>query len=91
MDNPNADAEFVPRDQAITRIPDGLYAQGDLPDHATRIIVESPPGTELWKNPEMTGYFKVVRTYYHDASSTLGRGEEVQGAFQAYSREDTQQ
>jgi hypothetical protein len=64
MGYPNTDGVFELRDQTIRRLDDGYwYAQGQFPDYQTRILVKSPPGTDLWKNVEITGYFRVMKVY----------------------------
>ena len=87
MDDPSLDGIFEARDQRVFKMTDGYwYAGGNPPDYRTRIMIKSPQGTALWKNVEMTGYFKVVRTYPR-ATSGVARGEDdSESTFQAYAR-----
>jgi hypothetical protein len=88
IDDPSADEIFEAKDQVIYRMPDGQwYAEGNPPDYRTRIMVRSPEGMEFWKNVEMTGYFKVVRTY--QAGNVSAETEDAERTFQAYARGGT--
>ena len=87
-DDPDSDGIFEARDQIVSRMRDGhWYATGNPPDYRTRIMIKSPQGTVFWKNVEMTGYFKVVRTY-PGGSSDAGT-EDSERTFQAYARGGT--
>ena len=87
-DDPNTDGIFEARNQTVSKMRDGhWYASGNPPDHRTRIMIKSPQGTDFWKNVEMTGYFKVVRTY--PAGSSNAERENSRRTFQAYARGGT--
>jgi hypothetical protein len=89
MGYPNADDVFELRDQIIKRMDDGYwYAEGRAPDYQTRIMVESPSGTALWKNVEMTGYFRVMKIFTN-ADNNASKSDaiaESDYAIQAYAR-----
>src|SRR3712207_4421849 len=88
MDDPNSDGIFEARNQTISKMHDGYwYASGNPPDHRTRIMIKSPQGTDLWKNVEMTGYFRAVRTY--PVASSSAERENSRRTFQAYARGGT--
>jgi hypothetical protein len=88
MDDPNSDGIFEARNQTVSKMHDGYwYAGGNPPDHRTRIMIKSPQSTDLWKNVEMTGYFKVVRTY--PIGSLNPERENSRRTFQAYARGGT--
>ncbi|MDQ3868522.1 MAG: hypothetical protein M3250_03080, partial [Thermoproteota archaeon] len=58
MGDPRSDGLFfITSDPNITRQSDGSW-RIDVPK--VRMNVDTPPGTELWKNVEITGYFKVI-------------------------------
>lgn len=87
-DDPNLDGIFEARNQTVSKMHDGhWYASGNPPDHRTRIMIKSPQGTDFWKNVEMTGYFKVVRTY--PVGSSNAERENSRRTFQAYARGGT--
>jgi hypothetical protein len=94
MNYPNADDVFEARDQTIKHMDDGYwYAEGLPPNYQTRIMIESPAGTDLWKNVEMTGYFRVMKTYQNAVVAGTGMNdsgadaiEESADAIQAYAR-----
>jgi len=71
MDDPSSDGIFNTTSK-LTRQIDGSWrvnAQG-LPgdrEGAVRLQVFTPPGEQEWKNVEITGYVKVVRTAGHDS------------------------
>lgn len=76
----------VSNGQKISRAPDGFwYSEGAPPEHRTRIMVKSPPGHDPWLNVEITGYFKVERTFGHEPEES---GDD-QNTFQAYARGGT--
>lgn len=87
---PPADDIFEVRDQTIKRLDDGYwYAEGNPPDFQTRILIKSPEGMELWKNVELTGYFRVLKTYgVAPLGNESARDEpsEADYAIQAYAR-----
>jgi hypothetical protein len=88
-DDPSSDGIFEAKDQKVSRMLDGhWYASGNPPDYRTRIMIKSPQGTAFWKNVEMTGYFKVVRTYPRGDTGEA-RAEDSESTFQAYARGGT--
>jgi hypothetical protein len=71
MDNPlTADNLFYGTfDRNITRQEDGSWR---VNGSAVRLNVITPPGAEVWKNVEITGYAKVVGTVSSSSSASLG-------------------
>jgi hypothetical protein len=72
MKNPANDSLFTigtGKDDNITRQNDGSWR---IAYQKVRMSVDTPPGTPMWKNVEITGYAKVNSLFPHDANSKVG-------------------
>jgi hypothetical protein len=70
MDDPNSDKEFY-TDATLEKQSDGSWRvsgeERELDQRGQiRLEVHTPKGKEPWKNVEMTGYAKIVKTTGHD-------------------------
>jgi hypothetical protein len=72
MKNPANDSLFAigtGKDDNITRQSDGSWR---IAYQKVRMSVDTPPGTPMWKNVEITGYAKVNSLFPHNANSKVG-------------------
>jgi hypothetical protein len=72
MKNPANDSLFTigtGKDDNITRQSDGSWR---IAYQKVRMSVDTPPGTPMWKNVEITGYAKVNSLFPHNANSKVG-------------------
>lgn len=82
MDEPE-DGTFDPR-TAIEKQEDGSWRVSghDNGKYQVRMNVYTPEGAEEWKNVEITGYAKIVRTTGHSSSA----GSDLENVLQWYAR-----
>jgi len=85
MDKP-ADGVFDPR-ASIEKEPDGSWRVSghDNGKYQVRMNVYTPKGEEEWKNVEITGYAKVVRTVGHEPHES-----DINNVLQWYGRSGTE-
>ena len=72
-----ASTEWQPESGTITKLSDGVFETQGI-DGQVRLNVPSPPGTTWWRNVEMTGYFRALRTESSTQSphwELMARGE----------------
>ena len=72
MKNPANDSIFTigtGKDDNITRQSDGSWR---IAYQKVRMSVDTPPGTPMWKNVEITGYAKVNSLFPHNGNSKIG-------------------
>lgn len=86
MDDPNSDKEFY-TDATLEKQLDGSWRvsgeERNLDQRGQiRLEVHTPKGKEPWKNVEMTGYAKVVKTTGHDKY----KASDIENIFQWYAR-----
>jgi hypothetical protein len=87
MDDPTSDKEFQPDDATLEKQADGSWRVSGEEENKDqkgqiRLEVHTPKGKEPWKNVEMTGYARVVKTTGHDKY----KSSDIENVFQWYAR-----
>lgn len=83
MNDPEADEIFSTKSN-LSKQPDGSWQVNDESKGQVRLEIETPTNTDEWKNVEITGYARVIKTTGHEPYET----SDLDNIFQWYARGD---